>query len=253
MRRSEKFIPTLKEQPKNVENISHSLSIRAGLIKPLMSGVYSYLPLGWRVLSKITQIIREEMDRIGAQELALPSLSPSDLWQKTGRWEEWGKELFKFKDRRDRELCLAPSHEEIIAEIASKEIRSYKDLPQIWYQVGIKYRDEPRPRGGVLRVREFIMKDSYSMDADDDGAKRSYDKHRSAYIRIFTRCGLEFKIVEAGSGVMGGGFSEEFMVPSEGGEDTIIVCKNCGYKSSREIARTKRQETRDKKQETRNK
>jgi prolyl-tRNA synthetase len=240
MRWSEKFIPTIKEHPKDVENTSHALSIRAGLIRPLISGVYSYLPLGWKVLSNIIKIIREEMDKIGAQELSLPSLSPSNLWEKTGRWEEWGKELFRLRDRKNRALCLAPSHEEIIAEIASKEIHSYKDLPQIWYQIGVKYRDEPRPRGGVLRVREFLMKDSYSMNADNESLLKSYTLHREAYSKIFTRCGLKFKIIKAPSGVMGGGLSEEFMVPSPGGEDSIIVCKNCGYESNQEMATSKR-------------
>ncbi|MBI4722819.1 MAG: proline--tRNA ligase [Candidatus Stahlbacteria bacterium] len=243
IRWSESFIPTLKEQPKGVDNISHSLSLRAGLVKPLISGVYSYLPLGWKVLLNIITIIREEMNSIGAQEVALPSLSPRDLWERTGRWAGWGDEIFKFNDRKDRELCLAPTHEEIITDIASKELHSYKDLPQIWYQIKTKYRDEPRPRGGVLRVREFMMKDSYSMDVDEEGVKRSYALHRDAYIRIFTRCGLDCKIVEAPSGVMGGGLSEEFMVPSEGGEDRIIVCKKCGYQSNREIASYKRKKS----------
>jgi prolyl-tRNA synthetase len=239
MRWSNSFIPTLREKPRHSENVSHSLSIRAGLIRPLISGVYSYLPLGQLVLSRIIEITKQEMNRIGAQELALPSLSPGDLWKKTGRWDEWGEEMFKFKDRKERDLCLAPSHEEIVAEIACKEIQSYKDLPQIWYQVGAKYRDEPRPRGGVLRVREFIMKDSYSMDADMEGLKRSYELHRKAYCQIFARCGLDFQIVSADSGVMGGGLSEEFMVPSPGGEDSIVVCEECDYKASLAMARTK--------------
>jgi prolyl-tRNA synthetase len=239
MRWSNRFIPTLREKPRHSENASHSLSIRAGLIRPLISGVYSYLPLGQLVLSRIMEITREEMNRIGAQELSLPSLSPGDLWKKTGRWEEWGEEMFKFKDRKNRDLCLAPSHEEIIAEIACKEIQSYKNLPQIWYQVGAKYRDEPRPRGGVLRVREFIMKDSYSMDTDMEGLKKSYELHRQAYCQIFKRCGLDFEIVQADSGVMGGGLSEEFMVPSPGGEDSIAVCKECDYRASFATARTK--------------
>ncbi|MDI6840832.1 MAG: proline--tRNA ligase [bacterium] len=236
MRWSKSLIPTFKERPKNVKSLSHSLSIRAGLIRPLVSGVHSYLPLGWRVFLKIIGIIREEMTGIGGQELALPSISPSELWEKTGRWEEWGKEMFKFKDRRGRDLCLMPTHEEIITELAHKQIHSYKDLPQIWYQIQTKFRDEPRPRGGVLRAREFVMKDSYSLDADEEGLKKSYELHREAYARIFTRCGLSCEIVEAPSGVMGGGLSEEFMVLSKYGEDSIMVC-SCSYKANREVAK----------------
>ncbi|OYV03508.1 proline--tRNA ligase [candidate division bacterium WOR-3 4484_18] len=231
------FIPTLKEKPREAEIPSHTLAIRAGLIRMVASGVYSYLPLGWRVLRKIMQIIREEMNRIGGQELLLPALTPAEIWQETGRWYEYGKEMFRVRDRKDKDYALAPTHEEIITDIARREIRSYRDLPQIWYQIQVKFRDELRPRGGVMRAREFIMKDSYSLDATVEGWQRSYNLHRDAYIRIFTRLGLEFKIVSASGGIMGGSETEEFMVPSPVGEDTIVYCGNCSYKANYEIAR----------------
>lgn len=238
MRWSNSLIATIKEQPKNTESPSHSLSIRAGLIKPLISGVHSYLPLGWRVILKITKIIRQEMDSIGGQELLLPSLSSTELWQKSGRLAEWGDVMFKLKDRKARDLCLMPTHEELIAELAAKQIHSYKDLPQIWYQLKTKFRDEPRPRGGMLRAREFIMKDSYSLDINEAGLKENYKLHREAYTRIFSLCGLDCEIVEASSGVMGGAVSEEFMVPAPHGEDSIMICRKCGYKANREVAET---------------
>lgn len=237
MRWSESFLPTLKEQPKNVEVPSHALSIRAGLIRQVISGVHSYLPLGWRVCLNIINIIREEMNNIGAQELLLPSLSSAELWEKTGRLGDWGAEIFRLKDRGDREICLSPTHEEPITELISREVHSYKELPQIWYHIQTKFRDEPRPRGGVLRAREFIMKDSYSFDIDATVFKKSYAKHRKAYEQIFTRCGLKYVIVEAPSGLMGGGESEEFMVRSEHGEDLIVTCNKCGYGANRETGR----------------
>jgi len=237
MRWSNLFIPTLKEKPREAEIPSHTLAIRAGLIRMVASGIYSYLPLGWRVLRKIMQIIREEMNRIGGQELLLPALTPAEIWQETGRWYEYGKEMFRVRDRKDKDYALAPTHEEIITDIARREIRSYRDLPQIWYQIQVKFRDEPRPRGGVMRAREFIMKDSYSLNATVEGWHRSYNLHRDAYIRIFSRLGLEFKIVSASGGIMGGSETEEFMVPSPVGEDTIVYCGNCGYKANYEIAR----------------
>lgn len=237
MRWSNLFIPTLKEKPREAEIPSHTLAIRAGLIRMVASGVYSYLPLGWRVLRKIMQIIREEMNRIGGQELLLPALTPAEIWQETGRWYEYGKEMFRVRDRKDKDYALAPTHEEIITDIARREIRSYRDLPQIWYQIQVKFRDELRPRGGVMRAREFIMKDSYSLDATVEGWQRSYNLHRDAYIRIFTRLGLEFKIVSASGGIMGGSETEEFMVPSPVGEDRIVYCGNCSYKANYEIAR----------------
>ncbi len=236
MKWSKALIPTLKEKPKNVENVSHSLSIRAGLVRPLVSGVYSYLPFGWKVLSNIINIIKEEMNKIGGQELFLPALTPSEFWKETGRWDEYGKEMFKLKDRKNRDMCLAPTHEEVITEIARKEITSYKDLPQIWYQIQTKFRDEIRPRGGLFRLRQFIMKDSYSFDTDDEMFKSNYALHREAYSNIFKRCGLDFIIVKASSGLMGGSLSEEFMTFSEDGEDTVVVCEKCGYKANHEVA-----------------
>ncbi len=239
MRWSSGFIPTLKETPKEASTPSHALMLKSGLVRPLSSGVYSYLPLGWKVLKNIASVIREEMDRIGGQEFFLPMLSPRELWDESGRWDGFGDELFKLKDRKERELCLVPTHEEIITQIARGEVRSYKDLPQIWYQIQTKFRDEPRPRGGVLRARQFIMKDSYSLDVDGDGLDQSYDAHRTAYTRIFERCGLETSCIEASSGLMGGGKSEEFMVPCESGEDSMISCPSCGYRANLEIAQSR--------------
>ncbi len=236
MRWTKTYIPTFKENPKGCEVKSHILSIRAGLMSPLFSGVNIYLPLGWKILLKIVSIIREEMERIGAQELLLPSLSPSSLWEETGRWKEYGKDMFKFKDRKGGDMCLAPTHEEIITEIARNGIKSYRDLPQIWFQIQTKFRDEPRPRGGMLRAREFIMKDSYSLDTDEKSFEKSYSLHRTAYQNIFKRCSLDFVIVTASSGLMGGSLSEEFMVFSKTGEDAIVICENCGYKANRDIA-----------------
>jgi len=206
------------------------------LIRPLAAGVYAYLPLCWRVLLRIIDIVRDEMENIGAQELFLPVLSPSSLWQETGRWEEYGDDMFRLKDRKKRDYSLSPTHEEIISEITRKEIRSYRDLPQIWYQIQLKFRDELRPRAGVLRTRQFIMKDSYSLDADEQGFQRSYQLHRKAYTNIFKRCGLDTIIVEASGGIMGGSLSEEFMVLTPYGEDSIIVCNNCAYRANAAIA-----------------
>ncbi len=239
MRWSKFFIPTMREKPKNVETLSHMLALKAGLIRPVMSGVYNYLPLGWRVLRKIIQIVREEMDRIGGQEFLLGNLTPANMWEETGRLSAFGEDMFRLHDRAGRTVCLAPTHEEVITDIARKEIKSYKDLPQIWYQIHLKFRDEKRPRAGPLRARQFIMKDSYSLDRSFEELHESYKLHREAYLRIFKRCGLEVEVVEAASGVMGGAHSEEFMVRSDAGEDEIVVCDNCGYKASHSLARTK--------------
>ncbi len=233
------FIPTLRENPQDAENISHKLLIRGGFIRQLSSGVFMFLPLGWRVIKKIYKIITEEMDRIGAQELFLSALSPSQLWKESGRWYSYGDDVFKVKDRKNREYLLSPTHEEIISEIARKNIHSYKDLPQIWYQVQTKFRDEPRPRGGLLRVREFLMKDSYSLDATWEGLDKSYELHREAYIRIFKRCGLKFIHLKASSGLMGGSQSEEFAIISDAGEDEVVICENCGYSANVEVAISK--------------
>ena len=239
MRWTNCFIPTLKEYPRDATIPSHQLLIKGGFIRMLSAGVYSYLPMGWKVLLKVMDIVRQEMNAIGAQELYLPALTPAELWQKTGRWEEYGDEMFRIKDRKGRDLALAPTHEEIITDLARREIRSYRDLPQMWYQIQVKFRDEIRPRSGVLRARQFIMKDSYSMDVDEDGLDKSYGLHYEAYKRIFDRAGLRYVIVEASSGLMGGSASQEFMVPSPSGEDRIVFCEGCGYSANAEVARGK--------------
>jgi prolyl-tRNA synthetase len=236
VRWSRSLIPTLKENPADAEVASHILMLRAGMIRPLAAGVYSYLPLAWRVLKRIEKIVREEMDRIGAQELFLPVLSGSELWEETGRWEDFGDELFRLRDRKGRPMCLAPTHEEIITDIARREIRSYRDLPQMWYQIQTKFRDEPRPRSAVLRARQFIMKDSYSLDVDEAALDRSYQLHYGAYRRIFDRCGLSYFVAGAASGLMGGSGSQEFLVPSPAGEDAVVTCQTCGYAANLEIA-----------------
>ena len=228
MRWSEAFIPTLRDDPADAEAVSHKLLVRAGYIRQLMSGVYSLLPLGKRVCQKITGIIRAEMDSIGAQEFQLPALHPAEIWQRSGRWEAMGEEMFRFEDRRGSAVGLGMTHEEIFTAIAS-ELRSYKQLPQIWYQIQTKFRDEPRPKSGLLRVREFTMKDSYSLDLDAPGLDHSFQRHFEAYRRIFGRCGLETLAVEASSGSMGGSESVEFMVPSSAGEDWIASCGACGH------------------------
>ena len=236
MKWSKAFIPTLKEAPKDAEARSHIFLVKAGYIRQHQSGVYNFLPLGWRSMLKIMQIIREEMNAIGAQELLLPALTSAELWKQSGRWVDFGSEMLRLKDRKGKDQALAPTHEEIIADLARNEIRSYRDLPQIWYQIQTKFRDEPRPRFGLLRVREFIMKDSYSLDRDFKGLDVSYELHRKAYQNIFTRCGLKFTIVQASSGLMGGSQSEEFMVLSDAGEDSLAICEKCGYSANTEVA-----------------
>ncbi len=222
------FLPTLREVPAEAEAPSHQLLLRAGFIRQLSAGIYSYLPLARRTLLKIEAIIREEMDGIGAQEFYLPALHPAELWKESGRWELMGENLFRLKDRTDREMCLGMTHEEVFTSIARNEIRSYRELPQIWYQIQTKFRDEPRPKSGLLRTRQFTMKDSYSFDLGPEGLDQSYNLHSQAYRAIFDRCGLEYVIVEAESGAMGGSESEEFMVRSEAGEDVVVTC-SCGY------------------------
>ncbi len=238
------FIPTLRQDPADAEAASHKLLVRAGLIRQLMAGVYSILPLGWRVCRKIEAIIREEMDAIGGQEFRLPALHPAEVWQQSGRWEVMGDEMFRLRDRRQGELCLGMTHEEIFASIAT-ECRSYRSLPQIWYQLQTKFRDEPRPKSGLLRVREFIMKDSYSLDVDRAGLDRAFQLHFEAYRRIYERCGLEPIAVEASSGSMGGSESIEFMVPSDAGEDWIAFCGSCGYAANVEKATSELSEVDD--------
>lgn len=236
MRLSKAFIPTLKENPADAEIPSHRLMIRAGMIRQLVAGVYSDLPLGWKVTKKVMAIVREEMDRIGGQELFLPIINPIEVWEETGRAGDFGDEMFRLKDRKGRQLCLAPTHEEIICDLARAFIKSYRDLPQIWYQIQTKMRDEPRPRSGVLRCRQFIMKDSYSLDVDQEGLDHSYHLHSEAYHRIFERCGLDFFVVGASSGLMGGSGSQEFMVESPHGEDRVARCESCDYAANLEVA-----------------
>ena len=232
---SKLFIPTLREAPSDAEVASHKFLLRAGYVRQLGAGIYSHLLLGRRSVNKIVAIVREEMDRIG-QEFLLPELLPADLWEQSGRWTTMGQNMFRLKDRKGADLCLAMTHEEVMTDIARKELRSYKQLPQIWYQIQTKFRDEPRPKSGLLRVRQFLMKDSYSFDLDAAGLDRSYELHDEVYRRIFTRCGLEFVAVEADSGAMGGSQSQEFMVYTEAGEDLIASCPACGYAANLEKA-----------------
>jgi len=230
------FIPTLRENPAEAEVPSHLLLLRAGYIRQLAAGIYSYLFLAQRTLLKIQQIVRQEMDAIGGQEMYLPALNPAEVWRESGRWDVMGDNLFRLKDRFGRDLCLAMTHEEVMTTIARGELRSYKQLPQIWYQIQTKFRDEQRPKSGLLRVRQFIMKDSYTFDMDQEGLDIAYDKHYQAYCRIFERCGLAYTVVEAHSGAMGGSQSHEFMVASDAGEDFVAVCKACGYSANLEKA-----------------
>jgi len=236
MRYSKLFIPTLKEVPAEAEVISHKLMLRAGMIRKLASGLYTYLPLGLRSIRKVENIVREEMNRAGAQELLMPIVQPAELWEESGRWDKMGKELLRFKDRHDRPMCLGPTHEEVITDLVRKEVRSYRDLPLILYQIQTKFRDERRPRFGLMRGREFIMKDAYSFDVDDDALDESYQKMYDAYCRIFERCGLNFRAVEADTGAIGGSCSHEFMVLADTGEDEIAVCTACDYAANVELA-----------------
>ncbi|HHW15446.1 MAG TPA: proline--tRNA ligase, partial [Firmicutes bacterium] len=236
MRMSTLYVPTLREVPAEAETISHQLLLRAGLIRKAMSGVYAYLPLGWRVIHKIERIVREEMDRAGGQELLLPIAQPAEIWQESGRWEVYGEEMFKLKDRHGREMCLGPTHEEMITALVRDELRSYRQLPVLLYQIQNKYRDEIRPRFGLMRGREFIMKDLYSFDRDEAGLAESYQRMLEAYARAFTRCGLETVSVEADPGAIGGTGSHEFMVLAETGEAAIVSCGACGYAANVEKA-----------------
>src|SRR5437773_4623856 len=235
---SQLFIPTLREAPADAEVASHKFLLRAGYVRQLAAGIYSFLFLGQRAELKITQIVREEMDKIG-QEFYLPALHPRELWESSGRWSVIGDNMFRLKDRKGADLCLGFTHEEVMTEIARKELRSYKQLPQIWYQIQTKFRDEPRPKSGLLRVRQFIMKDSYSFDIDAAGLDVSYQKHRDAYCKIFDRCGLKYMVIEADSGAMGGTQSEEFMVRTPAGEDQVISCASCKYAANLEKATSK--------------
>lgn len=239
MRWSNFFIPTLREEPADAQDTVHKLLLRAGLIRQLASGIYSYLPLAQRVIHKINDIIREEMNDIGGQEFFLPALNPREIWEESGRWEIMGNEMFRLKDRKGADLCLGMTHEEVFTTIAKSELRSYKQLPQIWYQIQTKFRDEPRPKSGLLRVRQFIMKDSYSFDVNRKGLDISFAKHCEAYKKIFSRCGLKFTIVEASSGAMGGSTSTEFMIKTDSGEDLVVTCDACEYAANIEKATSK--------------
>ncbi|MDR1686581.1 MAG: proline--tRNA ligase [Desulfovibrio sp.] len=240
MRRSRYYIPTLKEAPADAEVVSHRLLVRAGMIRRLTAGIYTYLPLGLRALSKVEAVVREEMNRAGALELLLPAVQPADLWRESGRWTQYGRELLRFKDRHERDCCLGPTHEEVITDLLRGELRSYRQLPLILYQIQTKFRDEIRPRFGLMRGREFIMKDAYSFDKDDAGASASYAVMFDAYARIFRRLGLRFRAVEADSGAIGGNFSHEFMIPAGAGEDVIAACASCDYAANSERAETAR-------------
>jgi prolyl-tRNA synthetase len=236
MRWSQYFIPTLREDPADAEVISHKLLLRAGLIRQLGAGIYSYLPMAQRVALKIMQILREEMNRVGGQEFYLPALHPADIWKESGRWEAIGDEMFRLRDRKGADMCLGMTHEEVFTTIARNELRSYKQLPQVWYQIQVKFRDEARPKSGLMRLRTFIMKDAYTFDVDNAGLDKSFVDQREAYKRIFNRCGIEFSIVEASSGSMGGSESNEFVAKTSAGEDLIASCSNCGYAANLEKA-----------------
>ena len=236
MRFSQALIPTLRDDPADAEIISHRLMMRAGLIRKVAAGIYTYLPLAWRAIRKAEQIIREEMEKSGAQELRMPAVQPAELWKETGRWGVYGKELLRVKDRHNRDFCVGPTHEEIITDLIRGEVRSYKQLPLNLYQMQTKFRDEIRPRFGLMRGREFIMKDGYSFDADDAGAETTYHRMEQAYHRIFSRMGLDFRAVEADPGQIGGSFSHEFMVLADSGEDDVVFCDSCGYAANSEKA-----------------
>src|SRR5271168_1175767 len=235
---SKLFLPTLREAPADAEVASHKFLLRAGYVRQLGAGIYSYLFLGQRSINKIVAIVREEMDRIG-QEFLLPTIHPSEIWKESGRWTATGDNMFRLRDRKGADLCLGMTHEAVMTDIARKELRSYKQLPQIWYQIQTKFRDEPRPKSGLLRVRQFIMKDAYSFDIDAAGLDVSYQKHHDTYRRIFDRCGLKYMVIDAHSGAMGGSKSQEFMVRTPAGEDLIVSCDKCNYAANMEKAISK--------------
>src|SRR5690349_10595278 len=232
------FLRTLREDPADAEVPSHKLLVRAGYVRRVAPGGYTWLPLGLKVLRNIEAVVREEMDAFGAQEIQFPALLPKEPYEATNRWEEYGPNLFRLKDRKGADYLLGPTHEEMFTLTVKGEYSSYKDYPVTLYQIQTKYRDEARPRAGILRGREFVMKDSYSFDLDDDGLKRSYEMHRDAYIRIFDRLGIDYKICFAMSGAMGGSASEEFLAPCDTGEDTFVACRNCGYAANAEAVVT---------------
>jgi prolyl-tRNA synthetase len=229
VRYRQSLIPTLKEDPADAEVVSHKLMLRGGMIRQVARGIYDFLPLGLRVVRKIERIVREEMDRTGAQEILMPTVCPAELWQETGRWEQYGKELLRLKDRHERDFCFGPTHEEVVTDLVRREIRSYRDLPCTLYQIQTKFRDEVRPRFGLMRGREFLMKDAYSFHVDRADCEREYHRMADAYHRIFTRCGLQFRPVEAATGTIGGSLSHEFHVLAESGEDALVSCTRCDY------------------------
>src|SRR3989339_1897780 len=229
MRMSQVVAPTLREDPSEAEVVSHKLMLRGGFIKKLAAGVYTFLPLGYRALRNVIGIIREEMDLSGAQEVCMPTIIPAELWQESGRWPLYGKELFRIKDRHDREFCLGPTHEEVITDLVRDSIRSYKQLPANLYQIQTKFRDEVRPRFGLMRGREFLMKDAYSFHTSEESLEKEYQNMYRTYCRIFDRLGLRYRVVEADSGLIGGGYSQEFMVLASTGEDVIAACNTCQY------------------------
>ncbi|MGV9330221.1 proline--tRNA ligase [Streptosporangium sandarakinum] len=238
LRMSSLFLRTLRDDPADAEVPSHKLLVRAGYVRRVAPGIYSWLPLGKMVLENVARVVREEMDRMGGQEVLFPALLPREYYEATGRWTEYGDTLFRLKDRKGADYLLGPTHEELFTDMVKGEYSSYKDYPVTLYQIQTKYRDEARPRAGILRGREFVMKDSYSFDLDDDGLKRSYERHREAYIRIFDRLGIDYRICFATSGAMGGSASEEFLAPAETGEDTFVACHNCGYAANAEAVTT---------------
>ncbi len=235
MRWSKYFIPTLREDPSEAEIISHKFLLRAGMIRKVSSGIYNFLPLGFKALKKIENVVRNEMNKAGALEILMPLVQPAELWKETERWDIYGKELLRFKDRKEHEFCLGPTHEEVVTDIVRRDIKSYKELPLILYQIAVKFRDEIRPRFGLMRAREFIMKDAYSFDANWEGLEKSYQLMYETYEKIFRNCGLRFKAVEAHTGAIGGDISHEFMVIAETGEDVLALCENCDYASNVEL------------------
>ena len=235
-RLSQLLAPTLREDPADAEVVSHKLLVRAGMIRQVARGIYDFLPLGLRAVRRFENVVREEMDRAGAQEILMPAVIPAELWVESGRWDKYGRELLRMKDRYDRDFCFGPTHEEVVTDLIRREVRSYRDLPKNLYQIQVKFRDEVRPRFGLMRGREFIMKDAYSFHVDAEDARREYQRMYDTYTRIFERCGLTFRPVEAGTGAIGGSLSHEFQVLAGSGEDAIVSCDKCGYAANVEKA-----------------
>jgi prolyl-tRNA synthetase len=242
MRLSQLFFTTLRDDPADAEMASHRLLVRGGYLRQLGSGIYSLLPLGFRVQQRVEQVIREEMDAIGGQEMEMPVVHPADLWRETGRYDQIGPEMARFKDRAGRDMVLAMTHEEVVADLLHDIVQSYRQLPLVLYHFQTKFRDEPRARGGLIRVREFVMKDSYSCDADEEGLDRSYERHHKAYERIFRRLGVDAIAVASDVGMMGGSGAHEFMVLNEHGEDTLVLCDACGYAANQQVAAVRKPE-----------